>query len=978
MSSTFAQVKETKSNTALSVTGFPEILHYNKNDFNADPQFWAMCEDQDGVLYFGNNDGIIIFDGETWQKVYLPNGASVRSLIYTSGKEVFVGGFNEFGKVKVNSQGVYFFESLVQLLPPENQNFENVWNIHEVDEKLIFRSFRQLMLYDNKKVTLLPADHTFNFSGAVSQNLFIKDHTFLKSFDVRKLQYQEILNIQDINNEEIVSILEGFDPIYPFLIITKQGSIFGLDIDSKKVRFIKRIIPDNASNLITSAIKSSNGKYYFGTLNTNLLEASFNGEELVVSQAFRYNQSQTVLNIYQSKKGNLWSLLNNGLDFIELSSPVSTIFDQASVYDAVIMDKKMIIATNQGVYFSEQNENQNSYQSQGFQSIKGLEGQAWSINIIGQKVLISHDKGLFSLGKNGYFSQVNGVYGVWKTIPIRGSKDRYLACTYEGIYLVVHDQIKDDFIIKQKIDGFAESSRDILQSKSDPSVFWVCHGYKGVYKLRLSENFDKVIGIEHFKDQNGLPSHFSVNVFEFNDKEIFTSNHGIYIYDELQNSFKPFDKLNNFLDTSLNVRSIQKYEDKIWFVQDDEAGFIRLDKNGDPFPGLNKNTFLNLKGDFNRSMELILPINQHRVLMGTRTGLYAYQIDQESNDKPYVEIHFRKISYQIPEGEELATLPTGDERINIPNDASNIKIHLAAPSFAGSKNTQYSYLLEGMNTTWTNWESKPAIEFNFLKSGQYTLHVKARNQFGLESQTRKIQFYIMPKWFQTTWFFGFLLAFISITLIIIYQLVLRKILREKEKTRKEEEEKAKVLELKIQQMKLEHEKKQIEKDKEMLEEDVVFKSKELANYTMLLVNKKDLLQELKDGLDTIKTSTTNEKIKSRLGKLQHRIQTNLSNEEHLKVFDANFERVHQQFFDELKASFPFLNGKDLRLCAFVKMNLTNKEIATILNISVRGVETARYRLRKRLSLGHDVNMAEFLDSLSQHEDGFEPDESQEL
>ncbi|MFN3800174.1 hypothetical protein [Belliella pelovolcani] len=860
------------------------------------------------------------------------------------------------------------------MLASENQNFENVWDIHELQGKLIFRTFKQLMLYDNNKVTILPADQTFDFSGTTAQELFINDQSILKILDVQKLKYREILDIEEIGNEEIVSIIEGYEPNYPYLLITKQGSIYGLNLETNQVSFRKRMLPISASNLITSVIKSKKGKYYFGTLNTNLLEASIENEELEISQTFTNNQSQTVLNVFESKKGNLWSLLNNGLDFIELASSFSTIFNKASVYDAAMNESEFIIATNQGVYFSSHSQNQPSLKRHVFQSTKGLEGQAWSIQSFQNSTLISHDKGLFSYHKNGNYTKIKGVSGVWKTVPIRGTKNNYLVCTYEGLYLMENDPNSNTFFIVKKIEGFTESSRDILQSKSDPSVFWVCHGYKGVYKLRFNEGFDKVIGIDHFKDQNGLPSHYSVNVFEFDDKEIFTTNHGIYTYDESKNAFKAFDKLNKILDTKLNVRFIQKFDDKIWFVQDDEAGYIELDSRGEPVSGLNKSIFLNIKGEFNRSMELVLPINSNQVLMGTRTGLFVYDINQDNSEKSIKNLFFRKISYQTPKGEKLASITEDNNRINIPNDASNIKVLFAAPSFAGSKNTQFSYLLEGMNSTWTVWESKPSLELNFLKGGRYNLNVKARNQFGEETEVGKIQFYIEPKWFQTKWFYGLMLIFSVTTLYIIYHLINRKISREKEKTRKEEEEKSKVLELKIQQLNLENEKRQIEKDKEILEEDVVFKSKELANYTMLLVNKKDLLQELKGELDIIKTSITNEKIKSKLGKLQHRIETNLSNEEHLRVFDANFERVHQQFFDELKAAFPFLNAKDLRLCAFVKMNLTNKEIATILNISVRGVETARYRLRKRLSLSHDVNMAEFLDSLSLNAEGFDSED----
>ena len=89
------------------------------------------------------------------------------------------------------------------------------------------------------------------------------------------------------------------------------------------------------------------------------------------------------------------------------------------------------------------------------------------------------------------------------------------------------------------------------------------------------------------------------------------------------------------------------------------------------------------------------------------------------------------------------------------------------------------------------------------------------------------------------------------------------------------------------------------------------------------------------------------------------------------------ERVHHEFFTQLKATFPDLTAKELQLCAFVRMNLTNKEIASILNISVRGVETARYRLRKRLGMSQEDDMAQFLEKLysSQAES---PDEGEKV
>jgi small-conductance mechanosensitive channel len=207
---------------------------------------------------------------------------------------------------------------------------------------------------------------------------------------------------------------------------------------------------------------------------------------------------------------------------------------------------------------------------------------------------------------------------------------------------------------------------------------------------------------------------------------------------------------------------------------------------------------------------------------------------------------------------------------------------------------------------------------------------------------------------------------------MIVSLVKRRFRKEREKTLTEEKEKRKVLELELERIKLSREKDQIKKDKDLLEEDVIYKSKELANYTMLLVKKRELLSVMHDELKALKETVKNDASRQIVRDLMKRININLQDEEYIKVFEANFERVHHEFFSQLKSTFPDLSAKELQLCAFVRMNLTNKEIASILNISVRGVETARYRLRKRLGMSQEEDMGHFLEKLySSHDASIE-------
>ena len=85
----------------------PNIDYYSQQDFNADSQFWSVTEDAEAVMYFGNNDGILIFDGSHWTTVHLTNSSSVRSLAKGADGTIYAGGYNELGYIKHRGFGDY-------------------------------------------------------------------------------------------------------------------------------------------------------------------------------------------------------------------------------------------------------------------------------------------------------------------------------------------------------------------------------------------------------------------------------------------------------------------------------------------------------------------------------------------------------------------------------------------------------------------------------------------------------------------------------------------------------------------------------------------------------------------------------------------------------------------------------------------------------------------------------------------------------
>ena len=930
----------------------PNISHYSRADFQADAQFWAMTTDLKGNLYFGNNDGVVIYDGERWEKISLPNNSSVRSLITTDEGTIYAGGYNELGIIERDSTNSPHYVSLIEDLKLENQNFENLWQVHQIDDYIIFRTFNELIVLNDKKATHISSKEAFIYSYVIDNKLYVQDlNNGIFQFDYRNLRLEKIFSNEEIQGKSLVNLmpLDGNGNIAG---ISMDGNFFIGNLNSNEIRLEGSIFRNERKDRVISAIPY---KDYFllGTLSSNILVLDKKGNITDKIIALNQNYDSSVLNLYKTKEGNVWSLLNNGLDFIEFNSPVSHAFRDAAVYDALLDKKNIYLATNKGVYASTRSPSNSSQNLPSFKRIEETEGQAWSIQKINGDIIVGHDKGLLMV--NGTRANtITDIGGFWKVIAIPNQSNKFLACNYNGFYLLNYSN--ETWTIEHKIQGFDESTRDIIYAGSD-NTFWVCHGYKGIYKIKIDSNLERVFAMEHFTDQNGLKSPYNVNVTKWNGEIIFTTNTGIYTFNDSTNVFEKHPYLNNILDPSRNTRKLFQNDKKAWFVQDDEVGFFKIHENS---PILYKNLFANLKGNLIRGMETILPYQKNEVLIGATNGLFIYQLDKKETTHP-IETQITQVFYMDSTKQKILPLHKGEKTI-LSNNVRTLQFEYAVPAMSSSVEIQYAHKLEGIDKEWSSWNTMPFREYTHLPPGDYTFKVKSKNLLGNQGKVASFAFEILPAWYQTKIAILVYVFLFCLAVGILIFLVKKKIEKEKFKEKSRAEKTKKLLTLEIEQLKLKQEKERIRLDKKILEEDNIHKSKELANYTMVLMKKKDIFSEtyyhLKEFRKTLKTQAAKKRLQEVIIKLnQHRI-----GEEYMKVFDVNFEKIHHTFFQRLKEIYPDITQRDLRLCAFIKMNLTNKEIAPLLNISVRGVETARYRVRKKLEV-QDIKFSQFLEEL---------------
>ncbi len=944
----YMQAQVTTSFLKLVKSSVTETISFDKNDFKSDSQFWTMCEDPQGVLIFGNNDGILTFDGAYWKTIPLPNNSSVRSLMIDDKGIIWVGGYNEIGNLRKDVFGHYHYHSLMDELLLKDYNLENNWQIHQFNGKVVYRSFKELSVIMGTSVTHIKANQAFVYSGIVNGNFIVQDaengiyslnndaDKLTRLFNSSAIDFGIIVASFPVNNDEI-------------FLVTKDGNIFLANLISKSIIKKNQLYEKGHIDPINSGVQKNDSTFLLGTLSSKIIELKKDGSVNKTNITFSNVKNTAILNFYKLKSNNIWVLHNNGMACLDFNSQYANIFDRASVYDILIDDETIYLATNEGIYYI--------HKFDGFefkiQKIEDLPGQAWSLTKRDGDILVGHNDGLFVL-KNNIPKQIGNRTGFWKITPVKHKKNLFLASNYNGLFLL--EKEVSGWVLKHQISGFDESTRDILPAE-EPNTYWICHGYKGVYKIVINAEYTRVETVEAFTTSHGFKSPFSINVVNYNGQIVFTTNNGIYTFNKKTKTFAPYAALNTILDPTKNTRKLLYTPEKTWFVQDDEAGYFL---NNDPKKELITTPFLNLKSMFNRGMESLLPYNNY-VFLGSNKGLFLYNTEAKSKQNTFTVLN--SISYLNDQVKNFAPI-NNENTIQLPNGSDVLRFEFSAPKIAPYTYVTYSYFLEGLDFDWSEWSSLPFKEYSKLPYGTYTFKVKSKSNTGVEGLETTYNFVILPMWYQTRIaYFIYAVVFLTLT-YLAYKLILKKIEGEKRKTKLETLKDQKLVTLELQKLKLSIEQQKIKEDNTHLEQDLIDKSKELANYTLLLSKRKEAFQELNNDLRQLKELVKSSESKNKIIQIFKKLNQNKIGDKYLEIFDVNFERVHTEFFKELKRINPSYSKRELRLCALIKMNLTNKEISHILNISTRGVETARYRIRKKLNLPASESLTLFLENLS--------------
>jgi DNA-binding CsgD family transcriptional regulator len=934
------------ANSQEKISGLPFIRNFTTYEFKGGIQSWWIAQDNRDFIYIANNFGLLEYDGKSWNTYPVKSGLKVRSLMVGEKNTLYVGAQAEFGFFKSDRYGSLIYVSISDKLPASDRNFGEVWRIFQTGKEIYFLTFQNIYCYDGKKVKTIRPKAELEFSFLVNNRIYVQEWGSGLS-ELRQEKLVPLPGGEFFKNITIAAIL----PYHPsgLLVFTNRKGIYIYQngqvskFNSEHPEFYER-------SFINTAIILKDGNIAIGTTNNGLIIIDQAGKEKLHLSKHNGLIDRAVLNVYQDNQEHLWLAMSNGISMIDLSSPFTLIDEKfglpGSGYAAIRKDNEVLFGTNNGIFAY-------NILSRKMRQVPNSTGQVYSINRIGDDYFVGHHNGAMILRENGLQS-LSDIKGAWLFKKVPDQSDKLIVGTYFGIGVI--EKRSGEWKFSHMIKNLYESSR-VLEYDEEGNL-WMAHGYKGIFRLKPAPDYSEFQKTDFYDVKKGFPSNVLINMEKINQEMIFPAETGIYKYNNsdtflLDETFaKIFDEDEHLVEMEQDLTG------NIYFVSSKRIGILEL-KSQDKFE-LKTEIFSRIRDIINDDLMSIVILDPKNILFGGKEGFIHYDPEKYKQKQPF-KVHIRKV-INTSGGDSLIYGGTMNEKIKtpeIPYNHNSMNFTYSSTFFEEPEKTVYQYQLAPFEKQFSAWTGQTEKEYTNLPEGDYTFLVKAKNIYGVESDVAKFTFSISPPWYRTAWAYsGYfllsagLLGFTFFTLDKKYKKERNLILLNKQREINQKENELKHLNEKTEQeiMQLKNEK---------LESEVDHMNRELTSSTIHLINKNELLSSVKQTLVDL-MNHNKEKSREDLKRVVKEIDQNISSDEDWHKFERSFNLVHGDFIKRLLEKHPYLTPQEIKLAAYLRLNLNTKEMAQLLNISVRGVEISRYRLRKKLGIEREDNLNEFM------------------
>lgn len=779
-----AHTEAAKAHAAPGLKGRPFIRNYNPKEYGATFNYWAIAQDARGVMYFGNWNGVLEYDGVSWRLISTPNKSGVRSLAVdtsdTSGPgygRIYVGAVGDLGYLAPDALGNMHFVSLLDHVEPGNREFNEVWYSHVTAQGVYFRTDKILLRWANERMqTWKPRT---SFSGL----FVVRDRVYMQQWGIGLHELAgDSLRLAPAGarfaGEHIYLMLPfGREKI---LIGTRAQGLFLYDgasfhtfhTDLATAQFLR-------ANHLSHGALLPDGTFALATLRGGVAIVDAQGRLLQLLDQAAGLQENDVNFILADRQGGIWLAQGRGLARVENAAGLSQYAAPAGIKDfvsSIIRHRgNLYVATGLGVFYLPSRPiATNSHtlspwpRAPEFQPLEGITAQSWSLLAAGNTLLAATNEGVYQIeGARAAFVKKSVGDSFFSMSLQRAKHDSHLVYVglRDGLAALRYDPAASRWIDEGRIPGIHEPIWSIVASEE--RRLWLGTEAQGVLQVSLPEAISREMRwqektrVERFDYRNGLPKGW-VGVYTIHGRTIFTSDEGIFRFDRATNRFFPDSTYGSmFADGSRDVEVVaEDQHGNVWLGSEEAAEINRAVRQADGSFVPEKEASFHLA---KTAIWTIYP-EPHRlpgaassvVWFGGPEGLLRYDAGMPKRERGDYAALIRRITLPQKSGADSVLFGGADResegRKQPPTLAyahNALRFEFAAPSFENESANQFQCFLEGFDQGWSTWSKAAEKDYTNLSEGEYRFHVRARNVYQQESREAVYAFKILPPWYRT-------------------------------------------------------------------------------------------------------------------------------------------------------------------------------------------------------------------------------------
>ena len=923
---------------AGAVSFLPLIHNYSKADYGAGLQNWDLAQGSGGEIYVGNSQGVLCYDGYSWTLTPLPAGAVARSLLMV-GERLYVGSYMDFGYMERDMYGQLRYTSLW----PRGYagHDDEIWNIvKDSDGTVYFQSFSGYFSFDGKKVAA-------HYDSAMRPLYFheVRGHVYVQVqegdyYQLTRGKLVKVIGREQVGSDHIVAAVPG--RAGHIILCSQWHGLF--DYDGRRCVPLRTAV-DGAlcsTNINRAAFVARDSTLVVGTILGGIYGIALDGSLKWHYHTGNHLNNNSVLRLMADAGGNVWAALDIGVAFISTASPYSLLTPDSGqssigmVYDVLQVPPYLYIATNQAVWrYNLEGEGEHR-----FEKVTGSDGQNWYATCADGQLLIGHNDGIRHV--TGTNSVPLGKHS--SSTCLRMARLNGQDVMIESTYYVMRVYVKrgGQWVYSHDVQGF---HAPVSQFEVDPQGnLWLAHMSRGLFKVTLSSDL-KTADVKRYDVLEGDTVRGMVHVMKVCGRVLFTLGHRFYTYNDMTDSIEAFDDMG---DLGREVCAATMVDDRtFWLASSDGFMLMRRDSSGYRPVNSVSSRFFGLDCNDNKNNVYVCDGIAYFNLNNGVGRLDMRHLDNVAAARQKLSI--RSVTTTGRKGVGRPMLVNTSQK-NRAKSLSAITVTLSFPNFDFGRYV-FDFHLKGGGTDLTTESDHPQVTYSALAYGDFCLTCQVKTMDGQVVDT--VDYYFChPRPFYASWWAW--LVYLLLLGGLAYLLVRYRTRKTEEKLRHQFEDMRLQQDFKV----LEQEKIIAEQRHQLLEAQLNDKAREAASLALDAAARNQAIESIRE---TLREKRREGAVSQRdMSAMLSQLGESADSDNFWEVYQNNFNLIHKNFFKNLKAQYPALTPTDLRFCALLRLNLSTKDIAQFTGLSVRGVEGARYRLRKKLNLPEGAHLVDFL------------------